>query len=158
MSSTYFTCHHRYVAPRRQHTRSHGSSAFGFAPLKILYGSTSHIRSSTYDYYENDGKMGMVLAGFLVAEMPIIRMALDEAGGNAIEMIVCSSDLLYTPVQKVFQEESEPDWSSPIPPDWIDGGGWGQERVLLFQNIPYVLYFPFTCPIQAYNPGLANIV
>ncbi|KAI8110335.1 hypothetical protein M9435_002011 [Picochlorum sp. BPE23] len=58
--------------------------------------------------------MGMVLAGFLVAEMPIIRMALDE----------------------VFQEGSEPDWASPIPPDWIDGGGWGQERVLLFQNIP----------------------
>lgn len=159
MSSTSFACYHRYVASRRQHTRPHGRNAFAFAPPKNLYSSKSHIRSSTYDHYENDGKMGMVLAGFLVAEMPIIRMALDEAGGNAIEMIVCSSDLLYTPVQQVFQEGSEPDWSSPIPPDWIDGGGWGQERVLLFQNIPYVLLcFLFTCPVQAYNSGWTTIV
>ncbi len=141
MSSTFCSCFHRHVAPQRQYNGSHGRNAFALYSPTRPYGCTWNIQSTAYnsDQYQNNGRMGMVLAGFLVAEMPIIRMALDEAGGNAIEMLVCSSDLLYKPVQQVFEKESEPDWSSPIPPEWVDGGGWGRERVVLFQNIPYVL-------------------
>lgn len=74
----------------------------------------------------------ILLAGFPVAEIPIIRRTLDESGGYHIDMIVCDPQTLSRPLKQVFEDTPPIEWLKPIPLAWIDGQGWGQTRVILF--------------------------
>ena len=94
-------------------------------------------RQSPDPEYSNTMK-SIILGGFLVAEMPIIRQTLDEAGAYDIQMIVSHPDLLDVSVGNVLRYEQEPEWLHPVPDVWVDGGGWGKRRVLLCHNVPRV--------------------
>lgn len=76
----------------------------------------------------------LVLAGFLLEELPHIRLTLDAAGGHDIVIVVCHPDLLLQPVEHALAV-GEPAWDQPMPPQWVDGGGWGRRRVILFSGI-----------------------
>jgi len=81
----------------------------------------------------------ILVAGFPVAEIPVIRRTLDESGGYDIDMIVCSPHILQMPLQSVFEETPAIEWLKPMPVDWIDGQGWGQMRVILFsRGVPQI--------------------
>lgn len=86
-----------------------------------------------------DAQERILLAGFPVAEIPVIRRTLDDSGGYHIDMIVCRPDIMHSPLRRVFEEIPQIEWLKPIPVDWIDGQGWGQMRVILFgPGIPHV--------------------
>lgn len=86
-----------------------------------------------------DGHERILLAGFPVAEIPVIRRTLDDSGGYHIDMIVSSPGIMHSPLQRVFEETPPIEWLKPIPGDWIDGQGWGQMRVILFgPGVPHV--------------------
>jgi hypothetical protein len=104
---------HRSVVRRRAEMREQQSSDFNAGP-------------------------SIILGGFLVAEMPIIRQTLDEAGAYGLQMIVSHPDLLDVSVGDVLRNEREPEWLHPVPDVWVDGGGWGKRRVLLFHDVPRV--------------------
>jgi hypothetical protein len=72
----------------------------------------------------------VVLAGFYVEELPGVRHMLDQAGGGDVVLIPCSPDLLPQPLNLVLQLP-EPAWEQPVPDDWVDGGGWGRQRIAL---------------------------
>ena len=107
----------------------HGSSVRRHAEMRE--------RQSPDPEYSNTMK-SIILGGFLVAEMPIIRQTLDEAGAYDIQMIVSHPDLLDVSVGNVLRYEQEPEWLHPVPDVWVDGGGWGKRRVLLCHNVPRV--------------------
>ena len=86
-----------------------------------------------------DSQERILVAGFPVAEIPIIRRTLDDSGGYHIDMIVCSPETLLRPLKQVFDRTPPIEWLKPIPEEWIDGQGWGQMRVILFsKDIPHV--------------------
>lgn len=80
------------------------------------------------------GQAAVVLAGFYLEEVPGMRFVLDEMGGHGIVLIPCTPDLLHQPLGRVLQE-TEPAWHEPMPSDWVHGGGWGQQRVVVFANL-----------------------
>lgn len=73
----------------------------------------------------------IVLAGFLVEELGIIRINLDACGGQDVVMVPTYPDLLYKPIEHVLVAD-EPSWDQPMPPQWVDGGGWSPKRTVLF--------------------------
>lgn len=86
-----------------------------------------------------DSQERILLAGFPVAEIPIIRRTLDDSGGYHIDMIVCNPETLHRPLKQVFDRTAPIEWLKPIPEEWVDGQGWGQMRVILFsKDIPHV--------------------
>lgn len=80
-------------------------------------------------------KPAIIVAGFLIEELPVLRQLLDSVEGHEICMIPTTPDLLMKPVGHVILGSQEPAWNMPMPSTWIHGGGWGQKRVILFHDL-----------------------
>ena len=76
----------------------------------------------------------IVLAGFPLEELPLVRTNLDAAGGQEVALIPCVPELLWQPAEYALRC-SEPAWDQPVPSQWVDGGGWGQRRVVMFSGL-----------------------
>lgn len=76
----------------------------------------------------------IILAGFYLEELPAIRQLLDAAGGHNITLVPSMPWLLDLPLHRALAE-GEPQWDQPMPQTWVQGGGWGQRRVALFNDI-----------------------
>jgi len=115
-----------------------------FISIKILCGyhqpilpgvsaadSDSLLSTPTTDLFQ---RPTLVLAGFFLEELPHVRLALDAVGGQDIILVVCHPDLLLKPVELVIAI-GEPAWDQPMPPQWVNGGGWGKRKVILFSGL-----------------------
>ena len=80
------------------------------------------------------GQPTIILAGFYLEERPAIRQLLDAAGGRDITLVPSMPWLLDLPLHRALAE-GEPEWEQPMPPTWVQGGGWGRRRVALFNDI-----------------------
>lgn len=76
----------------------------------------------------------LVLAGFYIEELATVRELLDQVGGQAVRVIPTTPSLLTQPLHEAVRV-AEPRWDQPVPPDWLHGGGWGQQRMLLMANL-----------------------
>jgi hypothetical protein len=76
----------------------------------------------------------IILAGFYLEELPAIRQLLDAAGGHNITLVPSMPWLLDLPLHRALAE-GEPQWDQPMPQTWVQGGGWGQRKVALFNDI-----------------------
>ena len=76
----------------------------------------------------------LVLAGFYIEELATVRQLLDEVGGNEVRVIPSTPALLAAPVHEAMAA-AEPRWDQPVPPDWLHGGGWGQQRMILASGL-----------------------
>jgi hypothetical protein len=76
----------------------------------------------------------VILAGFYVEELPGVRHLLDQADGHHITLVPCLPEYLSQPLAAVLQLP-EPAWEEPVPTQWVDGGGWGRQRTVLFSGL-----------------------
>jgi len=76
----------------------------------------------------------IILAGFYLEELPAIRQLIDAAGAYSITLVPSMPWLLDLPLHRAIAE-GEPQWDQPMPQTWVQGGGWGQRRVVLFNDI-----------------------
>ncbi|GAB4822546.1 hypothetical protein N2152v2_009592 [Parachlorella kessleri] len=80
------------------------------------------------------GPPALVLAGFYLEELAGVRAMLDKAGGQGITVIPCTPQLLGMPLGQALQQP-EPRWEDAMPPNWVHGGGWGMQRMVLFSGL-----------------------
>ena len=73
------------------------------------------------------------MAGFRGDEYAMTRALLDYAGGQEIRVLPCTQDMLQGTVGQAIHSE-EVDWTLPPPKDWIQGGGYGSQRTILFSG------------------------
>lgn len=62
------------------------------------------------------------------------RALLDSLGGAEIKVLPANEEMLSASVGEAVHAE-EIDWSLPRPGDWIRGGAWGSQRVILFSGL-----------------------
>eukprot|EP00884_Botryococcus_braunii_P004215 jgi/Botrbrau1/13795/Bobra.0056s0045.2 len=92
---------------------------------------TSDVREASGAFW---ALQAVVLAGFRVEELAMVRVILDTAGGYDIKVIPCTEELLHTSVEKVLRLP-EPQWELPRPESWTRGGAWGSNRAILFAGM-----------------------
>ena len=97
----------------------------------------------------------IILAGFYLEEIPVFRELLDAAGGQDITLLPCMPWLLDLSVDEAL-DEGEPQWDKPMPDTWVHGGGWGSRKVIIFNDIMYVLSHILYVILHAITP-LNNI-
>jgi hypothetical protein len=76
----------------------------------------------------------LVLAGFHLEELATVRALLDQVGGEAVRVVPTTPALLYAPATEALHHPEAP-WDRPVPADWLPGGGWGQQRMVLMAGI-----------------------
>lgn len=76
----------------------------------------------------------LVLAGFYIEELATVRQLLDQVGGQAVRVVPSTPALLHAPLAEALAQP-EPAWDRPVPPDWEQGGGWGQQRMAVMAGV-----------------------
>ena len=76
----------------------------------------------------------LVLAGFYIEELATVRELLDQVGWQAVRVIPTTPPMLTQPLHQALRAP-EPRWDQPVPPNWLHGGGWGQQRMLLMAGL-----------------------
>ena len=76
----------------------------------------------------------VVLAGWPTEELGLVRELLDAIGGQEVKVVPCTPALLAAPTRAALAAP-EPRWEAPRPPDYVPGGGWGQQRMALMNGI-----------------------
>jgi hypothetical protein len=76
----------------------------------------------------------LVLAGFHLEQVATVRVVLDQVGGQSVRVVPATPALLHAPAFEALRAR-EPRWDRPAPRDWVPGGGWGQQRMVLMSGI-----------------------
>lgn len=67
-----------------------------------------------------------------------MRATLDSLGAHQVKVVPASDDMLNDTLDFALATP-EVDWSAPRPPEWIQGGGWGSQRTVLFSGADLTL-------------------
>lgn len=92
------------------------------------------------------------MAGFRAEEYAMARAILDSVGASAVKVLPATDEMLAGPVSAAVRAD-ELDWSAPRPADWIRGGAWGSQRVVLFSGLPVAAQVGRAAPRGATGRG-----
>lgn len=73
-------------------------------------------------------------SGWSTAELVAARLRIDSLGGRDIPVIPTTPELLRLPMTAAVTAP-EIDWGSEIPRDWVEGGGWGRAKMVMFSGL-----------------------
>lgn len=98
----------------------------------------------------------VIIAGFYIEELPAVRLLLDAAGGHDITLVPCLPTLLDQPLHRALAQ-GEPQWDEPMPSDWVQGGGWGRQRVVLISDLAPMAANTIVAMLEASPAGVEGL-
>lgn len=101
------------------------------------------------------GPQALVMAGFRAEEYAMARALLDAVGADSVKVLPATNEMLNGPVEAAIHEQ-EVDWGAPRPADWIRGGAWGSQRVILFSGLPVAAQVKGLCGWDSGGQGLVG--
>ena len=82
-------------------------------------------------------RQALLLAGFYIEELATVRQLLDQVGADSVRVLPSTPAALHEPVAAALAAP-QPAWDRPVSPEWMHGGGWGQQRMVLMAGLRWV--------------------